>query len=335
MQVSWIDSDQLNGLLKQLKGATPEVTPTPQAWEMHTLPDTFDGLAKGAEALVNPAPEPSVETPPEPKVEVPIATAKVEAKPVEAKPVEAPREVEEGVNETAPVSEGVAPAVERIRDRLREVRERAERAGLLRRPERVEAEVAAVAAVSAVPVAEVGGKESVVEGLADAVVAEQDEAAAVKPVGEAEVCEEVAEGGGGTGAKARVDEGLYFEVPLGTVVERLEAFAEWAQRRIQPGELLLLDEHGDVLWGAQAKVALVLSAMMAANAASRSHAASACGEGARWIRQAVGAGGELAVISCATRVGLIHLAVERVSGLADEEAALLRQALQSAVDVMG
>jgi hypothetical protein len=129
------------------------------------------------------------------------------------------------------------------------------------------------------------------------------------------------------------DEASYFEVPVGSVVERLEAFAQWAQRRVKPGELVLLDEHGDVLWGAQAKGALILSAMMAANALSRSTAAGACQAEAAVIRQLLGSGGELAVLSCPTRAGLVHLAVEHPGRLGDAAMRIMGQALVSAIEV--
>jgi hypothetical protein len=121
-------------------------------------------------------------------------------------------------------------------------------------------------------------------------------------------------------------------VPVGSVVERVEAFSQWAHLRLDPGELVLLDEHGDVLWGAQAKGALILSAMMAANALSRSSAVGACQVGREVVRQVLSSGGQLAVLSCDTQAGLIHLAVEHPTlRVRDEEMRLLGQALMSAI----
>jgi hypothetical protein len=128
------------------------------------------------------------------------------------------------------------------------------------------------------------------------------------------------------------EESGYFEVPVGSVVERVEAFSQWAHRRLDPGELVLLDEHGDVLWGAQVKGALILSAMMAANALSRSSAVGACQVGREVVRQVLSSGGQLAVLSCDTQAGLIHLAVEHPTlRVRDEEMRLLGQALVSAI----
>jgi hypothetical protein len=209
-------------------------------------------------------------------------------------------EVELGVVEGVKHEE-VAPEVARIRDRLREVRERAEAAGLLKRP------VPPLAAV-ATPVT------PVVMEIAAPMVPKVEEEVAV--VSEAVIAEE---------------EG-YFEVPVGSVVERVEAFSQWAHRRLDPGELVLLDEHGDVLWGAQAKGALILSAMMAANALSRSSAVGACQVEREVVRQVLSSGGQLAVLSCDTQAGLIHLAVEHPTlWVRDEEMRLLGQALVSAI----
>jgi hypothetical protein len=212
---------------------------------------------------------------------------------------EAEEEVESGVVEGVKHEE-VAPEVARIRDRLREVRERAEAAGLLKRP------VPPLAAVVA-PVA------PVVMEVAETMAPKVEEEVVMPEVGVAE------------------EEG-YFEVPVGSVVERVEAFSQWAHLRLDPGELVLLDEHGDVLWGAQAKGALILSAMMAANALSRSSAVGACQVGREVVRQVLSSGGQLAVLSCDTQAGLIHLAVEHPTlRVRDEEMRLLGQALMSAI----
>lgn len=292
MQVSWIDSDQLKGLLERLGDSVPQAKSGTQAWETHTMPEA------GVEPVL-------MEEEAEVSEEVGHAwgVAEVEVKPEEVEASEAVSEAEEEVE--SGVVEGVkheevAPEVARIRDRLREVRERAEAAGLLKRP------VPPLAAVVA-PVA------PVVMEVAETMAPKVEEEVVMPEVGVAE------------------EEG-YFEVPVGSVVERVEAFSQWAHRRLDPGELVLLDEHGDVLWGAQAKGALILSAMMAANALSRSSAVGACQVGREVVRQVLSSGGQLAVLSCDTQAGLIHLAVEHPTlRVRDEEMRLLGQALMSAI----
>jgi len=292
MQVSWIDSDQLKGLLERLGDSVPQAKSGTQAWETHTMPEAgVEPVLMEEEAAVSE------------EVGQAWGVAEVEVKPEEVEASEAVSEAEEEVE--SGVVEGVkheevAPEVARIRDRLREVRERAEAAGLLKRP------VPPLAAVVA-PVA------PVVMEVAETMAPKVEEEVVMPEVGVAE------------------EEG-YFEVPVGSVVERVEAFSQWAHLRLDPGELVLLDEHGDVLWGAQAKGALILSAMMAANALSRSSAVGACQVGREVVRQVLSSGGQLAVLSCDTQAGLIHLAVEHPTlRVRDEEMRLLGQALVSAI----
>lgn len=294
MQVSWIDSDQLKGLLERLGDSVPQAKSGTQAWETHTMPEAgVEPVLMEEEAAVSE------------EVGQAWGVAEVEVKPEEVEAseaeAEAEDEVESGVVEGVKHEE-VAPEVARIRDRLREVRERAEAAGLLKRP------MPPLAAVVA-PVAPVVMEVAETMGMKD----EEEDEVVVTDAGVAE------------------EEG-YFEVPVGSVVERVEAFSQWAHRRLDPGELVLLDEHGDVLWGAQAKGALILSAMMAANALSRSSAVGACQVGREVVRQVLSSGGQLAVLSCDTQAGLIHLAVEHPTlRVRDEEMRLLEQALVSAI----
>ena len=293
MQVSWIDSDQLKGLLERLGDSVPQAKSGTQAWETHTMPEA------GVEPVLMEEEASAVSE----EVGHAWGAAELEVKPEEVEASEAVSEAEEEVE--SGVVEGVkheevAPEVARIRDRLTEVRERAEAAGLLKRP------VPPLAAVVA-PVA------PVVMEVAETMAPKVEEEVVMPEVGVAE------------------EEG-YFEVPVGSVVERVEAFSQWAHLRLDPGELVLLDEHGDVLWGAQAKGALILSAMMAANALSRSSAVGACQVGREVVRQVLSSGGQLAVLSCDTQAGLIHLAVEHPTlRVRDEEMRLLGQALMSAI----
>lgn len=297
MQVSWIDSDELKGLLERLGDSVPQAKPGTQTWETHTMPA----------AVV--APEANLveeETVVGEEVGGGWGAAEDVVTESALPPVEDEYEdEEEGPMESARVGE-VGPEVARIRDRLREVRERAEAAGLLKRP------MPPMMPVVVEEVLEQGGGEILEEV---AVVTEMTEVVEV-----VEVVEKVE------------DEGGYFEVPVGSVVERVEAFSQWVHGRLAPGELVLLDENGDVLWGAQAKGALILSAMLAANALSRSSAMGACQVEREVVRQVLGSGAQLAVVSCETQAGLIHLAVEHPTlRIRDEEMRLLGQALVSAI----
>jgi hypothetical protein len=296
MQVSWIDKDQLKGLLDRLGDSAPQAKAGTQTWETHTMPEA---AAEPVAAFTDE--EEEVETE-EVRIEVSVEQPVAE---MEAPAVGASRDTEEESEEEEMEGarpELVGPEVARIRDRLRQVRERAEAAGLLKRP---------IAPLAAVVAEATKGVEKVNEGAEVDPVWAPAEAGRVDQQGEA-------------------DE--YFEVPVGSLVERVEAFSQWAGRRLQPGELVLLDEHGDVLWGVLAKGALILSAMMAANALSRSTAAGACQAERPVVRQILNSGGQLAVLSCETQAGVIHLAVEHPSRIVDDfEMRLLGQALVSSI----
>jgi len=299
MQVSWIDSDQLKGLLERLGDSVPQAKPGTQTWETHTMP----AAAEREAGLSGEEGEVSVSGGSEGAWGAAVTEGAVPQTGV-AVPVE-PDEGEEAEPMEGAKPEEVAPEVARIRDRLREVRERAEAAGLLKRA--VPAMVAPVVAPILAPVVEEVA--AVTEAAVEAVVSGVEAAAGQE-----------------------VESEVYFEVPVGSVVERVEAFSQWARRRLSAGEVVLLDEHGDVLWGAQAKGALILSAMLAANALSRSSAAGACQAERGVVRQVLSSGSELAVLSCDTQAGLIHLAVEHpTERLTESEMRLLGQALVSAI----
>ncbi len=124
-----------------------------------------------------------------------------------------------------------------------------------------------------------------------------------------------------------------FEVPPGaTVKERLERFAAWAQARLGGGQLLMIDEYGDLLWGPQAPSGLVLSTLMAWNAASRASVPASAQE-PRMLHQHLANGDLLTVLPCPTRLGLLQLAVVQGRALDETEAVLLRQTLTALMEV--
>lgn len=117
----------------------------------------------------------------------------------------------------------------------------------------------------------------------------------------------------------------------GSVGEKLDVFAEWAKRLLGGGELLMVDEFGGLLWGPQAKSGLVLSTLMAWNAAIRASAMSACNR--RDVTEQILPKGEtLTVIAAPTRLGLIQVAVVRQGALSQEQAGLIRQTLKTVME---
>lgn len=324
MRVSWIDQDEINSLLARLDTAAPAAKSENIAWETHTLPDRPpQPLAHQPPALVETSvadhavAEKQSDTSAEVEKQIHLAeqasdgsqvhleVAGTPSEPVDETPVEATTEPEVATTE----AEEVSPEVERIRNRLREVREKAAKAGLLKLPP-------AFAPAPPKPI-----EKTVPISESEPVPSADSEPAAVAP-----------ESSAPDAAAPAVDDHSSFEVPLGSVLERLEAFAQWATKRVLPGELILLDEHGDVLWGTQAKSTLVLSAMMAASAATHGSAEAIYSNDPPVIRKVQPSERELVVVSSQTRVGLIHLAVDHPGHLPDTEAKLLEQALRAAVD---
>jgi hypothetical protein len=127
---------------------------------------------------------------------------------------------------------------------------------------------------------------------------------------------------------------LYFEVPLGSIVERLQALAAWIQQRHQPKTLFLLDESGDLLWGRQAHTPLILSALMAAKAAQRARATSAWLTPHILAHQTLATDRILSIVSTPTAAGTIHLALEMPTALTEADARILSQAIRSTIEVI-
>ena len=125
---------------------------------------------------------------------------------------------------------------------------------------------------------------------------------------------------------------LDFEVPNGSIAQRLDAFAFWAKSRLGDCELLVVDEYGDLLWGPRAKSGLVLSTMMAWNAAIRASAQAASGT-PQTLHQSLASGNTLTVIPCSTRLGMVQVALVRGFMMLDAEVDLLKRGLSAAMDM--
>lgn len=122
-----------------------------------------------------------------------------------------------------------------------------------------------------------------------------------------------------------------FMVPALGLSDRLNALALWSCDRLGSGEVLLVDDYGDVLWGGHAQTPLVLSAMMAWHAGQRSTAGIACNEPERIDRQLAN-GKALTVIPARTRYGTVSLAAILAEPVNAEDERAIRDALVSAVE---
>lgn len=116
--------------------------------------------------------------------------------------------------------------------------------------------------------------------------------------------------------------------------ERLEAYSLWATRQWNAAELLIVDEYGDLLWGPPKKSGLVLSTMMAWNAAIRASAQAASGA-AQTSQQTLATGETLTIIPCQTRLGVLQIAVVKPLPPGNDETVSLSQVLAEVMDIAG
>ena len=314
MQVSWIEPDQIRDLVGQLQ--SPAKAASNVAWELHTLPNPAGlgarelGIEEGdlwlpdEQAPSAPAAAPEVAPPVAPAENFFAPAARTEDHQEEETPL---RQLPEQPKE-----------LWRIREKLRAIRERAIEAGLLAhvgvaKPARVEEPAPVVQKEATVPPA-VQIPETVPSPFSIAA----EPVAAAAPV--------VAAAPGIAPAEA-----TSFEKPRGRISERLEAFASWAGRQFGLHDLLIVDDHGDILWGIHEQAGLVVSAMMACKAAQRSSALGAAGL-STIIEQPISINRTLIVVPCDTTYGSLTIAFVRQGAFPEADARLLGHALTIAIE---
>jgi hypothetical protein len=287
MQVSWIDPEEVGRLLADLLPPEPAAAAPGKkiaGWDSGPL----EFLA---------APDAAPAQPPErsaPRVTEPQAASEDSEVPEEHTP--------------PPVeSFASAPEVARIRERLREVRERALAAGLMSR-------MVESAAPPPPPPVETAQPVEPRPPISDSV--------ATSPAPEASHPPQPA-----------LEEWL--EVPLGPLPERLDALTSWMRQRYQPRGLFVLNEQGDILWGSPGESALALSALLAARAATRSSASAIQFGDRRLLCQPLAEGVRLSVVTCHTIIGVVHVVMERPIDLVESEAAAIQNALTSTIAADG
>ena len=300
MQVSWIDAERIKALVAQIAPQEAGVEETSGFIEIDTTPESSPGNAAEAWGFAMDWQEPLVKA--APAVEL---TETFAAEPEQPAEMEDERDDDEhGLSIPNPAA---ALPLSRIRDKLRAIRQRATDAGILTRMcENV--------------LVEPPSKEEMTEfaplqdGSGDAE--------------EAELCNEEAAADTVAEFTAVSPQTAAFKIPQGSRDVRLAAFANWARQVLHDGggQLLVMSDDGEVLWGGEAKAGLVLSTMMACGAAIRSSAMSAC-ETPPVIHQPLASGNVLTVIPCETAAGMVHAAVAAPAGLSHEQAHLIRGAL--------
>ncbi len=121
-------------------------------------------------------------------------------------------------------------------------------------------------------------------------------------------------------------------IPIeGPISERLAAFMQWASQIVTCDDRLLMDDHGDMLWGGASRSELALSAILAVSASLRS-APQAMTRPAAVIISRLGPNRELSVLPCPTRFGMVTLALLNAPPVDDETATILRNALTLCIE---
>ena len=117
----------------------------------------------------------------------------------------------------------------------------------------------------------------------------------------------------------------------GTMAERMESFAKWIARLVDSDELLLIDDHGGLLYGSPSRSDLTMSALMALNSEQRS-TAQTVGKPPEVLRTKLNEERELSLFPCPTRFGVVTLVIVNTTGIPSESVAWLREALVLAIE---
>lgn len=320
MQVSWIEAEDLKGLLARI--ALPENGPSaPKAAEPSPallaepedpfiitgldapVPDPFDAVAPAA-AFVDSQPAVAARTfsPSPAPAPIPAPAPGADMPPHEEEPV-------------APDQTAAILPLSRIRDKLRAIRQRAHEAGILGKT--VETNAPAPS-----PETRVSRPDPAPSPPAP------DAAPPPAPL-EKRMPSSAPEDSPPDFPVLPLPPLPPFEPPAGSIQARLSAFATWARHALHEdgGHLLVMNDHGELLWGGEAKTSLVLSTMMAWSATLRASAHAACGD-LPVMRQSLASGHVLTVIPCETAPRtLLHIAVAAPEALPETTAFELRKAL--------
>ena len=218
------------------------------------------------------------------------------------------------VNPTAEVQETPAPAshpaLDHIREKLRAIRSRAQEAGIL--PKREESP-APMELPTAPPPAPAAPAPTFSAPIPAPVPVPDPEPPAPTPT---------------TVAAPSAQAFLNLD---GSITERLASFMTWAERYAPSKEILLVDDHGELLWGNPSHPELALSAILAANVSLRDGVHSMTQQSATSLKLADDK--NLTVMPCATRLGLVTLALLNSDPTpTNEQISCLREALTLSVE---
>lgn len=218
------------------------------------------------------------------------------------------------VNPVAEVHETSAPAnhpaLDHIREKLRAIRSRAQDAGIL--PKREEAPAPVELPTAPPPAPAVQAPVSYSPEPIPAPVSESPAPLAAP-------------------APSSTPSAQAFLNLDGSITERLASFMTWAERYAPSKEILLVDDHGELLWGNPSHPELALSAILAANVSLRDGVNSMTQQSATSLKLAEDK--NLTVMPCATRLGLVTLALLNSDPTpTNEQISCLREALTLSVE---
>lgn len=301
MQVSWIDEDELRALTSQLQGAFPE--PKAEAPAGPAFPEVNEAVIA---SLLEGGPLPSSRP-----VVPPVSAMPVQA-PVMSPPTSQAAGSGMHVAVITPDPEPVdtvpddsqRPEVAHIRDRLKAIRDRAQAAGLLPPAP----EVPPVPLAGEVPAAPMWAAAEAQPRLTPDF---PSLAQAVASISESDVNPPT------------------LHLPEdGTMAERLEGYTHWAARLTRAEQIILMDDYGDLLWGNPESNDLILTAMLALNASSRSRIPGT----PAFLRSQLGQNRELHALPTATRFGTVTLALINPGEISTATTGLLQDGLVRSIE---
>jgi hypothetical protein len=233
--------------------------------------------------------------------------------------------------------------LERIRTRLRQLRERAEQSGVLSSPAPeipIPTERAPELKFTAAPLPKVGPPPASLAQPLAATPAPPPQRLPQLPTPEPEIriAPPTLATKPPTAELAPLSSKLErptFQAPDRGLSDRLGALASWACVRLDTQDIVLVDDFGDVLWGSPGHTALVLSGMMAWHSSQRSNPTAAVEQQPQSIDQELPGGKLLTIIPARTRYGTVSLAAIRESTVDAEDVEALHRALIMAVEGPG
>lgn len=303
MQVSWIDEDELKALAARLHEAVPQ-PPAGTAEEA----DAFDLSEAFLASLMDPPP--------------PVAApARTEAAPESAavapQPVTAPPAMAEVAEVNVEMDDDHhLPEVAHIREQLKVIRDRARQAGLLPQAPPPPPPVPPLATPSPATMGSTWAPAAAAPQTPDLPAIAQ----AVASITEVDV-------------SAVSPFPPVLQLPEdGTLAERLEALSTWIAQITHAEQVIVMDDYGDLLWGNPDTNDLILTAMLALSASSRSQVP---GEAPSIHRSQLTGNRELHALQATTKFGSVTLALINARPFGDVAPSTLRDALLRCIEGAG